>query len=287
MTGADAMEHEDKVEEIRESIHKQFPDIEWPEPALEPVFHGRLKKKPIPDRFAVIDINNGHFFDIVSDKYHLVTHEEVVHSLLSSVPPEFGEAVPDIQIYDNGAKIRANLGFPDLPEHKGEIKEGDMVEPRISGYSSYNRSTFHGIITGAKQLVCSNGLVSFRSESSKRKHIIGSTITAEALTNNISAFLTDFSATTDLWRTWANRQLAKTELLEVMEALPFSEPEIEKIMELPLMNNDNKFLKGMEKITVWDISSAATQFAQHEVRGEQRSMDLEVQIAKVLYSICN
>lgn len=34
-----------------------------------------------------------------------------------------------------------------------------------------------------------------------------------------------------------------------------------------------------------NVSSAATQFAQHEVRGEQRSMDLEMQIAAVLHTV--
>lgn len=285
MTGADVMEHEERIEEIRHGIHEQFSDIVWPEPVLEPVFHGRLKKKPIMDRFAVIDLNDGSFFDIVSDKYHLVTHEEVVHNLLASVPKEFGATQTDIRIFDKGAKIRVDVSFPEMPEHVGEIKEGDKVDARISGYSSYNRSTFHGVITGAKQLVCSNGLVAFRSEATKRKHILGSTVTSEQLTSNIVEFLTNFSETTDLWRTWANRQLEATEFQEIMQALPFSEPEVEKIKELPLMNHDGNFLKGLDKITLWDVSSAATQFAKHEVKGETRSMALEQDIAAVLAKV--
>jgi len=285
MNGNDRLLLEDEIEMIRENIRKQFPAVQWPEPVMEPVFYGRLKKKPVLDRFAMLDINTGNVFDIVSGKYNLVTHEEVVHDLLSSVPAEFGRTETEIKLYDAGAKIRVDVTFPDIPEHVGEIKPGDKVDARVSAYSSYNRSTFHGVLTGAKQLVCSNGLVAFRSEEKKRRHINGSTITREQLTEEISVFLTDFSKTTDLWRTWANRRLEKLELDEVMVALPFSEPERDRIMELPLMNNNGRMLKQLEHITLWDVSSAATQFAKHEVRGEQRSMDLEQQIAVVLHTV--
>lgn len=287
MNGIESMEREDQVEMIRNNIQKQYPEHAWPEPVLEPIFHGRLKKKPIPTRFAVIDINNdNHFFDVVSDRYHLVTHEEVVHDLLSSVPTEFGDSEVSIKIYGGGARVRADVTFPNLPESIGQIKEGDKVNPRVSAYSSLDRSTYHGIITGAEQLVCANGLVSFvAGDMNKRKHIIGSTITPEQFTADVQTFLTEFSQTTDLWRTWANRQLEKTEFKEVMEALPFSEPEIEKILELPLMNNDNKFLKQLDKVTLWDVSSASTQFAKHVVRGEQRAINLEIQIAAVLHKV--
>lgn len=286
MNGLESMRMEDEIEEIRGNIRKQFPNHDWPEPVMQPVSYGRLNKTLIKERSAIINLNDGHFFDIVSDRYHMVTHEEVVHDLLSSVPTEFGEHEVKISIYNNGARVRADVSFPNLPESIGQIKEGDKVNPRISAYSSLDRSTYHGVITGAEQLVCSNGLVAFKEDGSKRrKHIIGSTITPEELTTDIHEFLTEFSKTTDLWRTWANRQLASTEFDDVMKALPFSEPEIEKILELPLMNNDNQFLKQMEKKTLWDISSAATQFAKHEVRGEQRSIDLEEQIAAVLSKV--
>lgn len=282
MTGEDRLLVEDQIEQIRANIQKQFADVKWPEPVMEPVFYGRLKKKPVLERFAMVDINTGHVFDIVSGAYNLVTHEEVVNDLISSIPTEFGNPETSIRLYDRGARVRIDVLFPDLPEHVGEIKPGDKVKPRISAYSSYNRSTFHGVITGAEQIVCTNGLVAFRGEANKRKHILGASVTKEQLTEQIAGFLTDFSTTTDLWRSWANRQLEKTEFAEVMEALPFSEPERDKIMELPLMNSEGKFLRQMEKVTLWDVNSAATQFAKHEVRGEQRSMDLEQQIAEVL-----
>jgi len=285
MTGEERMLMEDQIESIRGKIHIQFPNIEWPEPVMEPVYSGRLKKTLIEGRLAVKDLNNGHFFDIVSDRYHLVTHEEVVHDMLTAVPTEFGKSNVDIFIYDNGARVRTNVTFPDLPASIGEIKEGDIVNPRISAYSSYNRSTHQGIALGGEQLICSNGLVAFmESVRNKRKHIIGSTITKEQLTEEIATFLTDFSKTTDLWRSWANRQLAKTELEEIVEALPFSETEQDKLLELPLMNNDGQFIKQLEKVTLWDVNSAATQYARHEVRGEQRAIDLEEQIARVIYN---
>lgn len=286
MTGAEQMLLENEIERIRMNIHKQFPDITFPEPVMEPVWYGRLKHKAFPNRKAILDLNTGKEWDIVSNEYHLITHEEVVHDLLSSVPEEFGAPKVSIKMWADSARIRVSLTFPDVPgKERFEIKAGDMVEPRISAYSSYDRSTYQGVAFGALQQVCTNGLVAFREEKKRRKHILSSRVRPEELTNDVKQFLTDFSSTTDLWREWANRTLAKLEFDEVMTALPFSEAETTRIKELPLMNNDGKNILQLDKITLWDVSSAATQFARHEVRGEQRSMELEGQIAAVLYEV--
>lgn len=286
MTGQDVMDREDRIQEIRDRIQAQFPDIEFPEPVTEPIYYGRLKKKKYSGRNAILDANTGTPWDIVSDSYHVVTHEELIWDMLQAVPEEYGKPAVDIIMWQEAARIRVNMYFPELGDQDAEIKPGDKVRPRITGYSSYDRSTYHGMFGGAEQMVCSNGLIAFRQEAAKkRKHIIHSSVTQEQLSEEIQNFMIDYSESVKLWQKWADRKLAKLEFEEVMEALPFSEAEQEKILQLPLMNHEDQWLSSLDSPTLWDVSSAATQFARHEVRGKQRANDLEMQIAQVLAKV--
>jgi len=132
-------------------------------------------------------------------------------------------------------------------------------------------------------LVCTNGLVVFKvGNKEKRKHLL--TINEpERIEAAITTFLEDFSKRTDLWRKWAERKLNALEMEEVVGMLPFTPSEREKMMELPLMSNNGSFLKSLgDEATLWDLNSAATQMAKHEIRSDRRSVELESQIAMVM-----
>lgn len=284
MTGQDLMNEENRLEEIREEIHTRFPDVDWPEPVLEPVYYGRIRKTEVKERKAIMNILDGTVWDIVSNDYAMIPHEKALYDILSGLPKEMGEPEVDINLWKDGARFKAHVLFPEVDERYGfEVKKGDMVRPRLSVVSSYDRGLQHTIEMGAEQLVCTNGLVMYKATgSARRRHIIGSTMTVERMAKLAESFLVEYSESTELWKKWAEKQLSKLEVDTVLEALPFSEPEKDRIMHLPLMGNDLKSLVELENPTYWDINSAATQFAKHEVRGMQRSMDLETDIAKIM-----
>lgn len=275
----------EEVEAIRKDIHKQFPEFTFPEPILEPIYFGRLNKTIVQDRKLVLDANTGVQYDVVSDRYNLIPHELIVDSLLKACPKEFGKPEVKLKGWSLGAGFRAEATFPEAKMDK-EITVGDMVTPRAVSYSSYNRSTHYGVEVGGEQLICSNGLVIFKKDSvSKRRHIITAQ-KPELLESVITEFLEGWSERTGLWREWASKQLSLAEMEEITVALPFSEKEREKMMELPLLSHDGKFLKELGKTaTLWDLNSAATQMAAHEIKSEKRSLELESQIAQVIESV--
>lgn len=281
----EAIEKAERIDKIRKDIRAKYPDFDWPEPVLEPIFFGRFDKNLIDGRKLIMDANTGVQWDVVSDRYDCVPHEVAVHNLLKACPEECGDPEIKLKMWAEGACFRAEASFPEA-KMDVEIKVGDIVRPRSVIYSSYNRSTFYGVETGGDQLVCSNGLVTFASNGgAKRKHIITSS-EPEAIEEVITTFLADWSKQTGQWQKWAAKKLSLDEMEEITVALPFSEKEREKMMELPLLSHDNKFLKELGKnATLWDVNSAATQMAKHEIRSERRSVELESKIAEAINKV--
>ena len=277
------MDRAKQIEEIRNRIHGQFPKFKFPTPVLEPIFFGRFDKIVVEDRKLIMDANTGVQWDVVSDRYDCIPHEVVVDNMLKAIPQEFGSPEVKLRSWSKGACFRVELLFPDIDESHTEIVKGDVVRPRVIGYSSYNRSTHYGIEKGAEQVVCANGLVAFVAEEvQKRRHILSVHGEEEKLLmgESIGTFLEDFSRQTDLWRKWAETKLSLDDLEEVCIALPFSEKEREAMMDLPLLSHDKKFLRQLGKeATLWDVNSAATQMARHEIKSEKRSIELETSIA--------
>lgn len=276
------MEQAEITQQIREEIRAKFPDFDWPEPILEPIYFGRFDKNIVEHRKLIMDANTGVQWDVVSDRYDCVPHEVAVNNLLTACPEEFGNPEVKFRMWSDGACFRAEASFPEA-EMDVEIAVGDIIRPRSVIYSSYNRSTFYGVETGGDQLICSNGCVSFKAEAkARRKHLITAS-EPEAIESVITDFLENWSEQTGQWQAWAKKRLSLDELEEVTMALPFSEKEREKMMELPLMSHDNKFLTQLgKKATLWDVNSAATQMAKHEIRSDRRSVELESKIADIM-----
>jgi len=281
MNGEDIIFRQKEIREVQIEIREQFPEIVWPEPVLEPVFFGRFDKTVVENRKLVLDTNTGAQFDIVSDQYELIPHEVATRNLLKSIPEEFGKPLLKFSLWADGARFRLEATFPEVG--KFEVKPGDPVEPRVVQMNSLDRSTFYGFEFGAKELVCSNGLVAYRERSStQRRHVFGAE-DVDKLTDSMKFEIENFSEQLGIWKQW-NELLLETEMEAEakLSELPFSEKEVEKLLILPLLNNSDKTLRGLIKeghATLYDINSAATQYAAHEVNSDQRQFDLERKIA--------
>ena len=280
-TGEDVLAEEEAMDEMRANIHGKFPHVDFPDPILEPLYFGRLNKRPVNNRKLVLDSRTGTQFDIVSDLYKIVYHEEIVSKLLEALPEEYGKAEITINMYRGGARTGIQALFPNMGDFK---VNGSVINPKILLRNSYDRSTNVVFDWGAMETICTNGLIAFVSkEQTRAKHIDGS-ITKMQLRNSIKRSLEDFSKQHDLWISWAERELSEIQVKTVLEDLPFTDKEQENLMDLPLLNHNGMSLSKMKKNTLWSVNSAATQYAQHEVKGELRREKLDEKIAKSMVS---
>ena len=293
LTGTDILNDKAKVRDICDQMHEQYPDIKFPDVFEDVLFAGRMGRELLTNFKAIrirgtgtnpeTGLREPHIYtvDLPTDKYTLVPHEVLLHSMVGACPPEYGTPQVNMHFYGLGEKGRAVITFPEV---KLEIRSGDAVNPRLLGQNSYDRSWLYNTSFGAMQVVCTNGMVAFRVRDSVSKRHIGE-VGVEAMKVIMGESMEAFSDQVGLWKSWAELALPFGEGFEkVVEALPFSENERAKMMELPLMGRDTTLveLQRARKATVWDLHSAATQFATHEVRSDLRKVELEDRIATVL-----
>jgi len=279
MNGNDLIEKQKAREDIVAEIHSKFPDVKWPKPILEPIFYGRLDKTPVAGRKLMLDKNTNNQFDIVSDQYKLIYHEEVLFNLLNALPEEFGDPTITAKMFKYGARAHFTALFPEL--NKFEIKGSETnVEYRLK--NSYDRSTYLNYSAGAKELVCSNGLRVFKAKEQNGAKHIGRTISTFNLESRLRNSLGDISEAHKLWLQWAEMKLKAVDVISVVENLPYSEKEQETLLALPIINHGNATLKDMkDEATLWSVMSAGTQMV-HEIKSEERRFDIEEKLPKII-----
>ena len=281
MKGKELIELQRNVEAERADIRRQYP-ADWPTPILESLYFGRLDKQFVEGKRLIMDAVTKTQFDVVSDKYRLVFHEDVLSNLLKACPEELGAPEIEVLFWKEGARFRATATFPDVANV--EVKKGDPVKPRVVFKNSYDRSSFLRFEYGAEQLVCSNGLVAYMKENETSTKHLGET-NIENLSDLIKDKIGNFAKQLGIWQSWTELPLPEDAVI-IAKKMPFSPREREKLLALPLLNNEGRTLTSLgTSATLWDLQSAATQFAKHEVVGVQRSFDLEEQIAKFMESI--
>jgi len=275
MTGNEILEKQKMRDDIVAEIHEEYPNKTWPTPVLEPIFFGRFDKQEVLGRKLMLDKNTGNQFDIVSDQYELIYHEEVLHNLLNAIPPEFGEPKVNIRMFKDGARASFSIIFPEMKLYEINGSE-TQIEYRLK--NSYDRSAYLNYSAGLMELICTNGLRAFHSKDNGKAKHIGETISSFALENRLKDSLEDISKSHNLWLQWARKGLSEIESIAMVEALPYSEKEIETLLTLPILNHGSESISTLKnKNTIWSIMSAGTQMV-HEIKSEERQLDLEEKI---------
>jgi len=285
MTTNEMIEQAQKIEEIKNTIRSQNPEVQFPRIVKEPCFSRSIDGTfhRVANRFNVKNGDTGLSYSIPTGDYKVFSHEEAFFMAEQAVKdlPEYGKPEYKVQFIGEGAKMVLGVTFPEV---KMEVKVGDFVAPELRMYNSYDLQWVFRSEFGARQLVCTNGMVAFKIQNQQtRKHLV-SVLNVERLTDEIGERLENFSEQIGLWSSWAERKLSQLDYGVIAEDLPFSGPEKKKMVEemnIIGMNTTVKSLIESNQLTAWDLHSAATQFATHEVRSEIRKIDLEGDIERV------
>lgn len=110
----------------------------------------------IPYRFAVIRTDTNQPLGIISNRYQLMPHKEVLEKTREALIQDKLKFQERVNVTKNGAHCLIEYTFPDA---KGEIRTGDFISLQITIINSYDASTSIRFLLGALRLVCSNGLV--------------------------------------------------------------------------------------------------------------------------------
>jgi hypothetical protein len=279
-----------RVEDIKSRIHDQFPETPWPNVYLDALWVGNGAETMIESHSGVVVELAGKksVCNFVTDQYKLVPHEVVLHYLMDEVKvnwaPKWGKPTFEVNLYDNGAKAKMSARFPEMTMDKKAMRVGkDVVEPWIGFKNSYDSQWVFSGAGGGKVLRCSNGMMGTKTLMHfRKKH--RKDLFMEDMVQRLSTAMETIEQEHEMWKTWAKLQIAKAQAEEILEALPISEKQTEKIMQLEEIGTGQS-LEGILKtgsVSAWTMNSILTQWLTHEVKESSGRHEREEEFAFVL-----
>jgi hypothetical protein len=211
---------------------------------------------------AVVNMETGQLYGIHSDKYHLTPHEEGVLESTRALEknPEFGAIEWRVQNeFNNFGRVHLKGIIPDA-QH--EINKGDLVNPSIEYFNSYDGGWAEINRFGAYRVICSNGLtmrVEFLKESVRH---FESQEKRKQMYINLSEALHGFSVQTELWRKWADRELSIGNL-DSLESIGMNKAEKGEVVEETSKDPD---------MSLWVFYNLITAIITHKVRSLNRQV---------------
>ena len=104
--------------------------VAFPEVVEQPVMWGYHRDIHPANKYkAIVELNTGKLFSIVSQDYRLIRHEEAIDGVSN-----LGEYEIYTEFYNDGGRMRRKYVFPDISI---EIERGDKVNPELQLYRYY------------------------------------------------------------------------------------------------------------------------------------------------------
>jgi hypothetical protein len=273
-----------------ENLKKYFPEIDFPEARLDDVYFGKIGEPVIvPNKKVLYDGKTNHSWDIVSDNYGLITHEEVCTNVLEALNllqkefPKQYETHTNVSLWKQKAVCVVEVCFCNVSH---EIY-GNNVQPIIRLYSSYDRSVSFRMDTGAV-LTHPEGdwehvLIFPEAWASglNMKHVKGNLKIAPEIELKIKKHLQGFEKNIKKWEKWGTLTIPSNFFFVRKKELPFTTKERELMQVTPLESKEETLFQSIKHPSLWDVFLMCSQFA-NTIKSEQRQLDIRRQLAVVM-----
>lgn len=230
---------------------------------LQPVFQeSDAGYRPVARRRAVVREDTGQVIAVVSDRYRLIPHREILDTVEAALAPlDVGPVPRGVYVDRQGARMRAVFKFPALAL---PVRQGDEICPCLKIQNSYDGTSRITVHIGAFRFVCTNLAVGGGGAfAGGFMSVHAGEIPLEAVASQLAAYLEGFEAIVALYAAWAGMPLEPEPVREILATLP---------------DRARKALTGAvaapEVRTVWDGYNAATHYATHETRSVRTAFDL-------------
>lgn len=248
---------------------------------------------------AIVNPDTGHVYDIVSEKYKLVKHEEVLDNIESILAKEdkMGPYHKEVKVYQNGARIRAKYTFYEKSVRiNNSPTRNDIVNPTLEAFNSYDRSVKHIVMLGAFRLICTNGMVvGIEFMQFRKRHMPDLYLDDVKQALEIGMDKMDTQLLT--WDKWTEKKLEKDTLESTLKVLDLNKKEtgiLNEVKEagtgmsidqwLAFHEMGDSYQEQRDAMSWWIFYNILTQFTTHEIKSENRRLQLETRIRKALYN---
>lgn len=213
---------------------------------------------PVKGKKAIVRPDTDEELAVVSNAYHIVTHDEVLKHLDPFVK-KFGEHNRQVTTNKNGSRMVASYTFRNITK---DVKLGDTVGFGVNAVSGYDGKTAIKMAVFALRLICTNGMASragytsafYRHNDTQVKNI-------EFPTPDY--FLDLFKDDVDFWKELAETKATK----EANERL------LHNIKQTPGLLSDNQLSNVRRTLlasqSAWDGFNELTRYITHETEANQ------------------
>lgn len=203
---------------------------------------------------------------VVSDRYKLYTHEDVMNAVKPFVR-ELGQPETMFSLEKDGARLIATHTFRNhsiqLPRgHDTERSIGDVVALRLHIINSYNRSTALEFKLGGMVLRCLNGMTLFEHLFHLSFRHLGEAWTGEL--PRPQTVVSAFSQAGEQWKRLAEASLTPRDQRKLVE-------DAVKLQILPKRSFEAERVRFERAETYWDLYNAFTYVYTHTSKRMQVS----------------
>ena len=217
----------------------------------------------IPDRRAVVRTDTNTPLGIVSTKYELLKHADVVNGFRKALGNE--EYEETIKLARNGAQLYATYS---LPTYHIEVRPGDVISLQFIVKNSYDGTNALQIMLGAFRLVCTNGMMIGKKFFAFSQKHIGSeagTIDAGKLKEKVTMIADQFAKALPVMQT-----MAKTTVFHPSEYFETKKVRIPKYL---LATAKESYETERDK-SLWGVYNSLTYAITHKMKRENPAMSV-------------
>jgi hypothetical protein len=229
---------------------------------------------------ALVNPDTKTVYSVVSDRYRLVRHEDLLASVEEAISlhPEYGRPVARLEFSNDGGRMWAEYVFPEV---RVPVGEDDMISPRVVVHGSYDTSASSGVDFGAWRLVCRNGLtMGEKTVSLRRRHTAREVL--PLVMEQLDQGLEVLARQARIWTDWTERPVRPHEYEEIMEGMELGRKATEELHR-EVETACNLRLEGLRTrtLTWWVLFNILTHYVTHRVRSLDRRVRLEARLRRV------
>lgn len=231
----------------------------------------------VPSRQVVIRKDTGAALSVVSDRYALVPHTQVLETIEKAFDGlDVGPVPRGIYMSGNGAKMRAIYKFPALERQlrvNALDRTHDLLCPVIKVTNSLDGSSKISIEIGAFSFVCTNFAVGGSGVfAGGFLAVHAGAIKIEAAGAQLSQFLAKFDRILDLLARWSQLSVTEAQHKEALKHMP--QLYAKRLLDL-----------RSSRSSVFDVYNDATDFCTHQLRSANRSLHLLAEVNRGFQAI--
>lgn len=218
----------------------------------------------VPKRLAVVREDTGKAISVVSDRYSLVRHDELLTAVGQATQGlDVGPVPRGIYVDRGGARMRALFKFPALAE---PVRGRDSICPCIKLENSYDGTSRITAHIGSFRFVCTNLAVGGGGVfAGGFMSVHAGEIPVEQLAEQLTRYLGGFAGIVGMYRRWSEEPLSQEYFGEMLQ-------------QLPIRAREAIQARAATAVSVFDGYNAATYHATHGMRSARSAFDLLARI---------